>query len=300
MSSRADQKLQKIAADRGVILLYHSVMETAPSALGNTLHNVTVHQFKGHLRDLSNFFEFVSLDEFSNARSKAGLACITFDDGYKNVIENALPVMESLNYPCTIFLNPITFEQRWNWRDKVRYLIHYQKVDEFLKTYDMAYTQGRFYRYTKNRANDSADLDRALDNYLAQRIIDIYGEYPYLSINQLTDCPLVSYGNHTQNHYVLSSLIEPLQTLEISLGHENITNISNLSYTGCFAAPFGGVDDINSASLKIIAKMSYQSLLMSRQLLQPKKSQINKVQILERFMPRSDNIINELVCAVDK
>lgn len=295
MSISLDKQMRLIARNTGVILLYHSVMKKTPKALGKTLHNVTDQQLKKHLMDLSGYFKFVPLDEFSQADSKAGLASITFDDGYKSVLENALPVLELLDFPFTVFLNPLTFENRWNWRDKVRHLIHHDQVDDFLETCDLAFTDGRFYRFSKNPANNSADLDSAIDRFLAGQAIDIYDQYPYLSKNHLIDCPLVSYGNHSLNHYVLSSLGDQQQVQEIRVAQHNIENNRKLKLSRCFSAPFGGTRDINSTTLNIIRDLSYQSLLMSRQQLQPQQSLVNKVQILERFMPRSDNIIDEIV-----
>lgn len=294
MTPNNRHQIRHIAENHGVILLYHSVMPHAPKVPVRTVHNVTVQQLRQHLLDLSDFFEFVSLDEFSKARSKAGLACVTFDDGYSNVFENAMPVMQSMNCPFTVFLNPVTFGRRWNWRDKIRHLIHHQLVDEFLEYYPMAFTDGRFYRYSKHPANNSADLDRALDLFLSGSRIDLYGDYPYVSHDALVQNPLVSYGNHSLNHYVLSSLDEQQQYQEISIAHKLLSKISGLKISGCFSAPFGGSGDINSVTLDIIESAGYHSILMSRQCLQPEQSETFKVQVLERFMPRSDHLLIEL------
>ena len=295
MSTHLDSQVKGIARQHGLIVLYHSVAQQIPSALGNTLHNVSVDQLKRHLLELSDYFKFVSLDEFSRAGSKAGLAAITFDDGYKNVIQNAMPLLTSLNYPFTIFLNPVTFENRWNWRDKVRYLIHHRLVDEFLRHYTLTFNAGRFYRYSKNPANNSKFLDLAMSHFLTGRQIDIYENYPYLSARDLIDHPLVSYGNHSQNHYVLASLDDNQQRQEIKIASEHLGNIRRLALSECFSAPFGGSDDINSTTLKICSELQYASILMSRQQLQPAKSLIKEVQILERFMPRGENVIDELL-----
>ena len=299
MSIDLDQQMLRITQQSGVILLYHSISLKVPEALEKTLHNVTPRQFEQHLRDLSDYFRFVSLQEFSQAASKAGLATITFDDGYKNVLENAMPIMNSFNYPCTVFLNPVTFKNHWNWRDKVRYLIHHRQVETFLKTHDLEFTDGRFYRYSKHPLNNSADLDRALDQFLEGQVIDIYDHYPYLSALDLIDNPLVSYGNHSQNHYVLASLNDQQQMHEIQYAHEILSKFNNLTVSDCFSAPFGGISDINSTTLNCIWDLSYQSLLMSRQMLQPRTSEFNKVQILERLMPRSSDIISEIISAKD-
>ena len=114
MPHKLIRNIKTIAKDNGVILLYHSIAHDNPIDLEKTLHNVSPVIFYKHIEDISDHFELVSLQEFTQAASKNGLAAITFDDGYKNVLENAVPILESFNCPTTLFLNPLTFSRRWN------------------------------------------------------------------------------------------------------------------------------------------------------------------------------------------
>ncbi len=306
MPGKSDRQIKLIAQDNGLILLYHFIDHEIPDALLNTLHNVPPITLQRHIEVLCRFFKFVSLREFSRAKSKRGLAAITFDDGYKNVIKNALPILESFGYPATLFLNPITFSKRCNWRDKIRYLIHHQLEQEFSSGFTFHNESGRFYRYSKHPQNNSALLDQALDNFLDNFLKgprnnlcdDLYGNSPYIQIpDLLTHHPLISYGNHSQNHYVLSSLTNPQQAQEIERAHQCLRDIPDLTLCECFSAPFGSDQDINSATYELVQALDYQSLLMSRQRIQPGRSATNKIQVLERFMPRSDDIIGELTHA---
>ena len=295
MSSNLTDTLKSIAAQNGIILLYHSITPSIPDELQNTLHNVHPEVLQKHLEQVSAFFQFVSLEEFASADTKKGLATITFDDGYKNVLEKALPILESFNYPLTLFLNPMTFEKRWNWRDKVRYLINYQLIDEFERDYQFNHKQKRFYRYSKHPLNNSAELDQALDKFLIDKEIDIYPEYPYLQKHELLDHPLISYGNHSFNHYVLSSLSPEQQCHEIEAAKAALNQLSKHKISSCFSAPFGGSDDINSYTCRCVRNTGYKTLLMSRQRLQPNQTKAEQPQILERFMPRSENVLTEII-----
>ncbi|WP_424946030.1 polysaccharide deacetylase family protein [Candidatus Spongiihabitans sp.] len=322
MTGKLEQQIKLIAQHNGLILLYHFIARETPDALLKTLHNVPPTTLQTHIKALSRFFKFVSLREFSRAKSKRGLAAITFDDGYRNVIKNALPVLEYFGYPATLFLNPITFSKRCSWRDKIRYLIHHQLEQEFASEFSFHNKSGRFYRYSKHPQNNSALLDQALDNFLNNFLhnfpqrrrnnlggdlgddlgdsicSDLYGNSPYAQIPNLpTHHPLMSYGNHSQNHYVLSSLTDSQQAQEIERAHQCLQDIPNLTLSECFSAPFGGDQDINSATYELVKAMDYQSLLMSRQRIQPGQSATNKIQVLERFVPRSDDIIGELTQA---
>ena len=286
---------KSISHENGLILLYHSITDELPASLEKNLHNIRPHVFERHLRALSEYFEFVSLDEYSKAASKTGLATITFDDGYKNVFKQALPILQSLNYPFCLFINPITFEGNFNWRDKVRYLIEQELVDDFLSMNQLKYSQGRFYRFSKNPQNNSARLDVALDDYLSGHKIDIYIDYPYLKKEDLLiNHPLISYGNHSYNHYVLASLDRKQQYNEINRAQQALSQIRRLQVSRCFSAPFGGTQDVNESTFQIIEKLGMDTVLMSRQRLQSDVLWSGNTQVLERFMPRSDDIFSEL------
>ncbi len=293
MIRNKNQQIKSTSHHNGLILLYHFIDYQTPDGL-NRLHNIPPPTLQRHIEDLSACFEFVSLQEFSQAQSKRGLATITFDDGYKNVLQNALPVLESLDCSATLFLNPVTFSKCWNWRDKVRYLIDCQRAEEFSSQYPFCHKSGRFYRYSKHPDNNSASLDQALNGFLKNHPIDLYGDYPYIQIEDLISHPLISYGNHSQNHYVLASLTNQQQVAEIEVAEQCLQDIPELTLADCFSAPFGGTDDINSSTYELLKTRGYHSLLMSRQKLQPARSLIHKIQILERFMPKSDDIIGEL------
>ena len=295
MSSDPAPYIKAISQDNGIILLYHSIAEAIPQALQGTLHNITPSIFKSHLQQLSPWFDFVSLEQFAQADEKRGLAAITFDDGYISVFDNALPILDSFNYPFTFFLNSVTFEKRLNWRDKVRYLIHHDLVDDFEQNYEFEVKEGRFYRYSKNPVNNSAELDIALDLFLDDHVVDIYNEYPYLTEQDLiADHDLISYGNHSHNHYVLSSLSDYQQRDEILATQIALNSHQNIELNKSFSAPFGGGNDVNAITRQILYDLHYRDLLMSRQRFQPNKTEHRKIQILERFMPRSDDIIAEL------
>mgnify|MGYP001250195883 CR=1 FL=1 len=89
----------------GVVLLYHHVADDTPA-----LTSIKVAQFERHLETIEeNGYEVVSLkslyktslDSFSLDKKVA----ITFDDGYKNILTNALPLLKKRDWPFTIFVS---------------------------------------------------------------------------------------------------------------------------------------------------------------------------------------------------
>lgn len=86
-----------------VILLYHRIANVSddPHKL-----SVTPENFRSHLAILAkNGYKFISMSEcIQGTKFKTRTAVVTFDDGYADNLYNALPILESLKIPATIFV----------------------------------------------------------------------------------------------------------------------------------------------------------------------------------------------------
>ena len=298
MSENQDQTLKQSFQKNGLILLYHSVEQPPFGNPAETIHNLSPEVFQRHLSDLSPYVQFISLSEFASLENKSAYACVTFDDGYNNFFTNALPVLQHHNIPATLFLNGAVLGGKFNWRDKIRHIINTKSEREFRNHYQLAYDRGRLYRYSKSPLNNSKSLDLALDAFLGETGLTVYRKDPYIRYQTANfDHPLVEIGNHTMNHYVLSSLSEAEQFDEIESGRNTLEQLTKIRINSIFSAPFGGTEDINSDTWESIKEPGYDSIAMSRQRLQPAIAEFQSVQVLERFMPRTNDIIQE-ICAL--
>ena len=112
------------AAEHAVILLYHHVADDTPAVT-----SVNPVEFAEHLDYLDrNGFQILPLSELLEwvATGKAlpeKSAAITFDDGYKSVYQNAVPLLKARGWPFAIFINPQAIDRRYgaymNW-DELR------------------------------------------------------------------------------------------------------------------------------------------------------------------------------------
>lgn len=100
----------RIAAPGFGILTYHRISPRLCSATTPSI-NVTPAAFKRQLTGLQRRgFEFVSTDRILNALTSGTelperTVALTFDDIYDNVYLNAMPVLQELGIPCTVFIS---------------------------------------------------------------------------------------------------------------------------------------------------------------------------------------------------
>ncbi|MGH7770918.1 MAG: polysaccharide deacetylase family protein [Candidatus Binatia bacterium] len=84
-----------------VILLYHSIGKDAP-------HSVPLPMFEQQMEILVRRFQVIRLRDLpaalASASADANIACVTFDDGYWDNYECALPVLERFGIKATFFI----------------------------------------------------------------------------------------------------------------------------------------------------------------------------------------------------
>lgn len=275
------------------IILYHSVFEEVPKDIENGLDNVTTDILYEQLSELKKYYTVVSIDEFISLKDKTGYACITFDDAYKNVITNGLKVFEELKVPVTIFVNTSTLNNKVFWRDKVRYILNNELVSDFEK-----FSKGiikvddkGFYKYSKMNLNNSILVEKEIDDFFENMNIKFGIQNYCISLKeQLIKHELVSFGNHSHNHYVLSSLSYDEQYNEINTT-KMILDKLDVNKSNVFSLPFGGKDDYNEDTINIVNKLGYSGILMSRNRVCIKN---NKGLLYERFMPLKNNLVYSL------
>jgi len=112
------------------ILMYHGVVPQVrgPCALGNLF--ISEAAFARQMGHLKRAFQALSLDEaiaVSEARRDFPdrALVITFDDGYRNVISTALPILQRFQLPATVFvMADMVGREEWLWCDALRVLIY--------------------------------------------------------------------------------------------------------------------------------------------------------------------------------
>ena len=175
----------------GVVALYHRVSDTpdpvyppVPTAL-----------FEAHLDCIERDFRIIPLHEFVDrrrlGRSLRGCCALTFDDGYRDFLQNALPILRRRGLHSTHFLTLDSLRSgrpTWNWR------LNRVTLIRDANPCDMSLTR-RVGRLTvSEREAYLADLESAQS--------DLPPEPPLIGPDDLEDVDpgLVEWGSHTVSH----------------------------------------------------------------------------------------------------
>jgi peptidoglycan/xylan/chitin deacetylase (PgdA/CDA1 family) len=102
------------------ILIYHRVLPQIDPLFPNELDAAG---FEAQMRDLSSCFHFIPLGDavagLRNGTLPERAACITFDDGYADNAEIALPILRRLGIPATFFVATGFLNGGRMWNDTV-------------------------------------------------------------------------------------------------------------------------------------------------------------------------------------
>jgi peptidoglycan/xylan/chitin deacetylase (PgdA/CDA1 family) len=223
------------------MLVYHGVVGddatdcwwTAPQSM-----------FQRQIEYIYRHFTVVSLDEALEALIKKtkskNLLVVTFDDGYRNVLENALPILHSLNMPCTIYLTTGPIQRHHLiWTDQL-VLAFKNSTHLELDLSDSGLGRWQLIGNGIKRHSSQHLIDRLKTipverkNKLLKEIVgrlgatnDYSDPHPFqlLSIDEvkrLAQDHLVTIGSHTVNHEILTQLPLDQAVREISESKETL------------------------------------------------------------------------------
>ncbi|MEH6590962.1 MAG: polysaccharide deacetylase family protein [Halioglobus sp.] len=197
-------------ADNAVILLYHHVSTTTPAST-----SVTPEVFEQHLQYLADGYNVISLEQAVNTLKAGQLlperaVVITFDDGYRNIYDNAHPLLLKYAMPYTVFVNPQMI-------GKYKYQLNWQQIAEMEKGGARFANHTSHHRHLLERtagASSAEWLDAIEQDFVqAKAVLDDklapnppYVAYPYGEFNNdiqnlVTTLGMVGFGQHSGSIY---------------------------------------------------------------------------------------------------
>ncbi|OFX37851.1 MAG: hypothetical protein A2X08_06050 [Bacteroidetes bacterium GWA2_32_17] len=222
------------------------LFDNSGSILSVYFHNPNYHLFEQCVKWLVfNKFEFISLDEVAvlvetKKKVKTRKAVITLDDGWKDNLNNVLPVIEKYKIPVTIFISiaPVYDGNLWTqvFKNAISQKSDLIKKEE--KKYKKIPEQRRLEIYNLLKQNTT----------LKRNIITIE------ELLLIVQNPLIYIGGHTFNHAMLNICTLKEQQFEIDDSKKHLEKIigKQINY---FAYPNG---DYNDDSIQLVSKAGYR------------------------------------------
>jgi glycosyltransferase involved in cell wall biosynthesis/peptidoglycan/xylan/chitin deacetylase (PgdA/CDA1 family) len=216
---------------KALILAYHRIDRPSRDRWGLC---VSPERFAAHLRHLAARFEAVRVSELAGllARNEpvGGLVAVTFDDGYRDNLTTALPLLRERGIPATFF---IAGEEAGDGRT-----FWWERFDASLEAMNLADASARGL-HGRLMAAEPAER-RTLLAELPPGEDDVPERMSPAELVELGGDPLVEIGAHGATHRAFSSLGPEEQRHEIE---SNVRRLREATGGGIasFAYPFGGL-----------------------------------------------------------
>lgn len=282
--ARADTMLAPLTAGAGVIFTLHHVRPEPPQDFEpNRILKITPEFLEAVLGEvLAAGFDVISLDDvaprLTSAKTERPFACFTFDDGYRDNRDFALPVFRKFNLPFTIFV-PANFPsgQADLWWLVLEEAIRRASgidvtIDGRPHRFETSTVPGKEHAfheiYWQLRRMDE-DAARAIVSELA-RTHGVDG--PALArdllmtwdeLRAMARDPLVTFGAHTNAHYALAKLSEERARAEIV---ESIGTLEKELGRPCrhFSFPYGDPTAAGEREFRLAAEAGVATAVTTR------------------------------------
>lgn len=252
-SGMVRDKINRIAKGKSLILMYHRVLPSA--TLDGSLEPgmyVTEESFNRHLFFLAQYFDILPLSAIISDSSPVPQdngkprCAITFDDGWLDFLLHAFPVLDKFNAPATVFL-PTNFIGTSNefWTDAVAKILfcgqEAQQLFEISKNNDKLQSNIIFESMScANAASEEGRLDQVISRLKRHRAADVYCALDELrtfggstasadrvfldwdEVRSLKATGLITFGSHTADHNILTTIQADEVCRELSLSKEKL------------------------------------------------------------------------------
>ena len=278
------------------ILMYHRVLKE-PDPLQPDVPDIR--QMAEQFRALAGAFKVLRLHEAAEmlreGRLPAGAACITFDDGYRDNHDLALPLLREFRLPATVFVTTGFLNGGCMFNDTVVETV--RRLPPGAIDLSEVGLGTRMITDIASRRALVIDLTRAVKYLDPQHRQDFCAELCRKAgaklpndlmmddhqVRALSDSGLVDIGGHTVTHPILAKVDPEQARREIIDNRDRITELTGRQ-PPCFAYPNGKPDlDYAAIHARMVQEAGYSSAVSTA--VGVATDQADPYQ-LPRFMPR--------------
>jgi peptidoglycan/xylan/chitin deacetylase (PgdA/CDA1 family) len=283
--SGAHWALQPLVGGVGVILTMHHVRPPRPDRFQpNRILEITPHFLARVVQLLRRAgVDVISLDEMYRRLTEGDFGkrfvCLTFDDGYRDILEHAYPILKEAGMPFAVYV-PTSFPDRlgelwWlaleaviarNARiglniDGDNRIFACATVAEKRALYDELY-------WWLRRRPSEAELRGIVRDLAACYAVDIAAFCNELcmdwrELSELAADPLVTIGAHTVHHQMLAKLPEKTVRSEIDLSRAVIEAALDLR-PAHLSYPYGDPGSAGAREFAIAADLGFKTAVTTR------------------------------------
>ena len=266
---------------RACVLNYHRIIPEDKVEKDNSPNSsliVPTLRFTEQMEFLSKNHQVVSIDglvEHLEGDSNRFVVAVTFDDGYKDNLVHALPILEKYNIPVMIYITTRFPEgDTWMWWYEI-----WDYLKE-IKVLEVSYSD-KFRKWNienlKQKINCFSELSDWIMNLsvkgqeeMAENLTKNQErkQYPHLCLNwdevkKLDQHPLVSIGAHTHSHLNLKQLTEEevfseMSRCKVLLEEQLEHSIEHFAY------PFGSANEADMREFKLASRCGFRSAVTTR------------------------------------
>ena len=283
--SGAHLLLRPLVGGVGMILMLHHVRPPRPDRFQpNRLLEVTPHFFEKVLRKLRRSkLDMVSLDEMHRRLTEGDTSrrfvCITFDDGYRDNLQFAYPLLKKYEIPFALYI-PTSFPDRlgelW-WlaleaviarNERIGLLVDgkdqrfdCRTVEEKRALFNSIYGWLRQMQTEEEVRNVVRDLSRRYQVDIAAFCEELCMTWDELAI--LAADPLVTIGAHTVNHVMLKKVSEKAARTEMEMSRSVIAASLGVR-PDHLAYPVGDVTSAGPREFQIAQELGFKTAVTTR------------------------------------
>lgn len=220
-----DKVLRRFSGKKGLNVMYHGVIQQEGAYFSP--RHIRLNEFEQHLKYYKNNFNLIHVSELFKRREKQqpiapNTLTISFDDGFLNNYEIALPLIEKYEIPVTYFISSLCATETAFpvlWPEIVAALLYFYpnepvklKAHTFINLFE-AKTGTSMFTYLKSL--NSKERDREIESLVTsynihEKLKTIPSELWKLMdremLLKLSCSKHVEIGSHGHNHYNLGNI----------------------------------------------------------------------------------------------
>jgi peptidoglycan/xylan/chitin deacetylase (PgdA/CDA1 family) len=279
-----DSLLAPLTRGVGVILTLHQVRSSPRRGFEpNRILEITPEFLEAALLSLKSLgYELVTLTEavarLRTGRGRVPFAALTFDDGYRDTLEEALPVLERHGAPMTLFVTPGFAERSAR--------LWWVELEEALRRLDKIAVMHGDFQFAAPASNEAEKIQAFEDLYWrlregseerllaivsrlsAEAVIDATSLVERLCLDwdglaQMARHPLVAIGAHSLTHPMLAKWDEARVRQEMAGSREAIRR--RLGVTPAhFSYPVGDRHSAGAREFALAAELGFEGAVTTR------------------------------------